>query len=50
MKALKIAEKPRDCIFGVCKKIIKKLTYYFLVILELGTAYFGNGYFFTQPE
>ena len=44
----KIDNKPRDWIFGVCKKFIGKLTYYFFMILDVGTASFRNGYCFTQ--
>ena len=46
----KIDKKPRDWIFGVCNKFVRKLTYYFFVILDLGTASFGNGHLFTQLE
>ena len=44
----KIYKEPRDGIFGVCNKFRKKLTDYFFLILDLGTASFGNGSFFTQ--
>ena len=30
------------------QQIIKKLTDYFFIVLDLGTASFGNGYLFTQ--
>ena len=44
----KTDEKPRDCIFGVCNKFINKMPYYFIMILDLGTASFGNGSLFNQ--
>ena len=44
----KFDKRPREEIFGVCKKIIRKLTDYFSVIIDLGTASFGNGYYSTQ--
>ena len=34
--------------FGVCKKIIRKLTDYFFMVLDLETASFVNGSLFTQ--
>ena len=34
--------------FGVCKKIITKLTDYFFAIIDLGTTSFGNEPLFTQ--
>ena len=49
MRALnKIDKEYVDFIFGVCNKFIRKLTYYFFVILNLGTASFGKGCLFTQ--
>ena len=39
---------PIEGIFVVCKKIRTKLTDYFFTIIDLGTASFGNWYFFTQ--
>ena len=49
LKALnKIVKKPIDLIFGICNKFIRKLTDYFLMVLDLGTASFGNGSLFTQ--
>ena len=44
----KIDEKPRHCIFGVCNKFIRKMTDYFFIILDLGTASIGNESLFTQ--
>ena len=41
-------KNPREEIFGVYKKIIRKLTEYFLIILDLGTASFENGSLFTK--
>ena len=41
-------KSPREGKFGVCKIIIKNLTDYFFVILDLGTASFVNGYMFTE--
>ena len=41
---------PREKIFGVCKKIITKLTDYFFTIIDLGTASFGNESLFTQQK
>ena len=43
----KIDKSPGEAIFGVCKKN-KKLTDYFFMILDVGTASFGNGYLFTE--
>ena len=43
-----IDDKPRDCIFGVCKKFKRKMIDYFFMILDLGTASFVNGSLFTQ--
>ena len=37
-------------IFGVCKKIKTKLTDYFFMIIDLGTALFGNESSFTQHK
>ena len=49
VRALNKPDKsPREDIFGVCIKIIGKLTYYFFMIIDLGTASFGNGSLFTQ--
>ena len=39
---------PREEIFGVCKKFIRKLIDYIFVIIDLWTASFGNGSLFTQ--
>ena len=39
---------PKEEISGVCKKIIRKLTDYFFVILDLGTTSFVNGSFLTE--
>ena len=44
----KIDEKPGDCIFGVYNKSIRKLTDDFFMILDLGTASFGNGSLFNR--
>ena len=44
----KIDKKPGDCIFGVGNKFTIKLTDYFFMILDEGTASFGNGYLFTE--
>ena len=44
----KIDRKPRDCIFGVLNKIIRKIIDYFFVILGLGNASFRNGSLFNQ--
>ena len=41
---------PREEIFGFCKKIITKLTYYFFTIIYLGTASFGNDSLFAQKK
>ena len=41
---------PREEIFGVCKRFITKLTYYFFMIINLGTASFVNEYLFTQQK
>ena len=49
MRALnKTDKRPGEEIFGVCKKIIRKLTDSFFMILDLGTALFGNGSLFTE--
>ena len=49
MRALnKVNKIPREEIFGVCKKFIEQLTYYFFMIIYLGTESFGNGYLFTE--
>ena len=51
MRALnKIDKSHREKIFGVCRKFIRKLTDYFFMILDLGTALFGNGYFSTKQK
>ena len=48
MRALnKLDKSPGEEIFGVCKKIIKLIDYFF-GILDLRTASFGNGYLFTE--
>ena len=44
----KFDNSPGEEIFGVCKKIIRKLTDYFFVIIDLGTTSFGNGSLFTE--
>ena len=44
----KIDNRHGEYIFGVCKKFIRKLTDYFFMIIDLGTASFGNGSLFTQ--
>ena len=41
---------PREKIFGVCKKIITKLTDDFFTLIDLGTASYGNESFFTQQK
>ena len=41
---------PREEIFGVCKKIITKLTDYFFTIIDLGNESFGNEYLFNQQK
>ena len=44
MKALnKIYNKPGDCIFEVCNKLIRKMTDYLFAIIDEGTALLGNG-------
>ena len=51
MRALnKPDTSPREEIYGVCKKIITKLTDYFFTMIDLGTASFGNEYLFTQHK
>ena len=41
---------PKEEIFGVCKTFITKLTDYFFMIIDLGTASFVNEYLFTQQK
>ena len=41
---------PREEIFGVCKKIITKLTDYFFPIIDLGAAWFVNESLLTQQK
>ena len=43
-------KSPREEKYGVCKKIITKLTDYFFTIIDLGTASFGNESLFTQQK
>ena len=51
MRALnKPDTSPREEIFGVCKKIITKLTDYFFTIIDLGRASFGNESLFNQHK
>ena len=51
MRVLNKPDKsPREEIFGVCKKVITKLTDYFFTIIDLETASFGNEYLFTQQK
>ena len=46
----KVDNSPREEIFGVCKKFIRKLTDYFFMIIDLGNKSFGNGYLFTKVK
>ena len=46
----KTVKSPREEIFSVCKKIIRKLTDYFFMIIDLGTTSFGNGSLFNEPN
>ena len=49
MRALnRIDNKPGYCLFGVCNEVLRKLTYYFFMILDEGTASFGNRYCSTE--
>ena len=49
VRSLKTIDKrPGEDIVGVCKKIIRKLTDYFFMILDLESASFVNGSLFTQ--
>ena len=41
---------PKEEIFGVCKNFIKKLTYDFFPVIDLGTAPFENNSSFTQQK
>ena len=51
LKALNKSYKvPREEKYGVCKKIITKLTDYYFTIIELGTTSFGNYPSFTQQK
>ena len=51
MKALNKSYKvPKEEKYGVFKKIITKLTYYFFTIIDLGTASFGNDPSFIQQK
>ena len=43
-------KSPREEKYGVCKKIMTKLTDYFFTIIDLGTASFGNESLFTQQK
>ena len=40
----------REEIYGVCKKFITKLPDYFFMIINLGTASFGNESLFTKQK
>ena len=51
MKALKtFYNEPGYCIFGVCNKFIWKLTDYFFIVLDEGTALVGNRNLFIEPK
>ena len=46
----KLDISPREKIFSVCKKIIRKLIDNFFKIIDLGSVTFGNGSLFNQMK